>query len=385
MNREEEKRIADYLIGLEPAARAEAEERINARLKLEAPIEEVQDANRAPVMHLGEYLDTEFPTPPFLVSSGQLVRGEITVCIGRAGKGKTTLMTNRIIRWAAGLPLFPDLVDSQVPTEPLKSLLIENEGVAWHMQRTLGGLLKAAALDAAAEKAAKENLLIWGDGGYSGLKVDRAADYELIKRAVEEHRPDVLMIEPFRGIWSGEENDATAMEKVLDDLVAIGHEYGVGILLSHHERKSGAGEDGEDMSRARGSGDLEGKVAVMENFRQVKGGDYRELSWSKSRYFPTRPPVRMEYEEETRQYHYVPDSEVTQRVMEAFVQEPAAYFSQNDLAEDLGETGAKVYKSLGELVDRGSIIKKKMENGYRWRLKTGESGGDSNGKDKLEI
>lgn len=373
MNKELEKQIADYLTALPPEEREAAEGRINARLKLAQPIEEIKDANRAPVMALGEYLDTEFPTPPFLVSSGQLVRGEITVVIGRAGKGKTTLMTNRMIRWAAGQPLFPDLEDSQVPEQPLKTLLIENEGVAWHMQRTLGGLLQAAALNPTDEAAAKENLLIWGDGGYSGLKIDREKDLALVRQGVEESRPDVLMIEPFRGIWRGEENDATAMEAVLDDLVQIGHDFGCGILLSHHERKSGAGEDGEDMSRARGSGDLEGKVAVMENFRQVKGGDFRELSWSKSRYFPTKAPIRMEYNEETRQYLLVPDTEIVKLVLEAFVQEPAAWFSKGDLAEDLGETEAHIYKALGELVDRGSIVKKKMENGFRWRLKSGEA------------
>lgn len=373
-----EAEIATYLSELRPEQRKEAEGRINARVKLSLPDTEIKDENRAPITALGEYLDTDFPTPPFLVSSGQLVRGEITVVIGRAGKGKTTLMTNRMIRWAAGLPLFPDLEDSQVPEQPLKTLMIENEGVAWHMQRTLGGLLKAAELDTEAEKQAKENLLIWGDGGYSGLKIDKEKDLALVRKGVEETRPDVVMIEPFRGIWSGEENDATAMEAVLDDLVQIGHDYGCGIMLAHHERKSGAGEDGEDMSRARGSGDLEGKVAVMENFRQVKvqGGDYRELSWSKSRYYPTRPPIRMEFDEDTRQYHYVPESSVARTTLAIFVQEPNAWFSQDDIAEETGESKTRISKTLTELVDRGSIVKKKHEHGMRWRLKTGESGSD---------
>lgn len=373
MNRELEKQVAEYLAGLDPAERKAAEGRVNDRVKLTKPAEEIIEKNRPPVMTLGEYLEHDFPVPPFLVSSGQLVRGEITVAIGRAGKGKTTLMTNRMIRWAAGKPLFGDLTDSQVPEQPLKTLMVENEGVAWHMQRTLGGLLKSAGLDAELEELARTNLLIWGDGGYSNFKIDRAADLELIRRACEEQRPDVVLLEPFRGIWSGEENDATAMEAVLDSLVQIGHDYQCGILLSHHERKSGAGEDGEDMSRARGSGDLEGKVAVMENFRSVAGGDFRELSWSKSRYHPPKSPIRMEYDEETRQYIYVPDSAIAQQVMEVFIAEPAAWFSKEDLAEDVGETQAHIYKALGELLDRGSIVKKKMDNGFRWRLKSGEA------------
>lgn len=378
-----DREIIDYLAGLDEAERKAAFNRINAGVKLKAPADEV-DPLKSMFIRLDDYLDQELETPPFLVSSGQVVKGEITALIARAGKGKTTLVRNRMIRWAAGLPLFHDLKDSQVPTKPLKILLLENEGVAWDMQRKLGRLLEEADLDMEDRERVRENLYLWGDGGYSGLKVDDDEDYKLIDHNLGILQPDVFIMEPFRGLWRGEENDATQMEATLDRIVQLATNHQCAIMLSHHERKSGAGEDGEWMSASRGSGVLEGKVAVMENFRSIKEGQFRELAWSKSRYFPTQGAVRMKYIEESHRYEMVPENELAQQISALLTQEED-WFTVVDLEEHFEESGSKIYRALKQLLDNGTIIEKsrKTEKGARAKHYRVPAPGDDNSEERL--
>ena len=105
------------------------------------------------------------------------------------------------------------------------------------------------------------------------------------------------------------------MATVIDNILGMATDFNCGVILSHHERKSGAGEDGELMSAGRGSTVLEGAVAVMENFQSAKGGDFRELTWSKARYLQPPPPVRLEYSFETGWYRHVPEDELEQAIL----------------------------------------------------------------------
>src|SRR5688572_9322308 len=110
------------------AARA----RLLAQAKLLASQEAPQEAFDAPIRTLGEYLSAPIEVPPVLVQPYMIVRGGLHATIGRAGKGKTVLALNRILRWSAGKPMFDDWKDSEgkrimAPEQPLKILIIENE------------------------------------------------------------------------------------------------------------------------------------------------------------------------------------------------------------------------------------------------------------------
>lgn len=376
---EQERAAADYLAGIEDETeRKAAAGRINKLVTSNRPAAE--QAVRAPVTRFGEYREREFPTPPFLLPHGQLSRGELHAMIARAGKGKTTLTMNRIVKWAAGLPLFTERADDQTPVEgPMKVLMLQNEGVAFFMQEKLSGLADALKPEETAQ--VENNLYVWGDGGYSNFKVDRDGDLEIMRRALEEVQPDVLTLEPFRGIWRGEENDSTAMEAVLDDLVALAYEYQVAIMLGHHERKSGAGEDGEEMSRARGSGDFEGKVAAMEHLRSVKNGEFTELYFSKRRYSTQfLPLIRMQFNHATWALEYVPDDQVADEILTVINEDPSSWYTVEELAESLGETRTKVDGRLKALVDSERIIKRKAERGgFKYRLKVDGMAPENNG------
>lgn len=368
-----EKQAADYFASLDADARKEAFARVNASIKLTAPVESVDPP--PPIHNLEEYFAMDLQEPPSLISDCQVVRKEITATIARAGRGKTTLLTNRMMRWSAGLPLFDDLPDVQAPDQPLRLLLVENEGSGYYMRENMEKLYEHIAIDEEKKALAKENLMVWGDGGYTGLKVDRDEDIATIERALKEHAPDILLLEPFRGIWTGDENDNSAMEEVLDRLIALANTYDCGIMLSHHSNK--APIEGDWMGTSRGATALEGKVAAMEVFYPVHNDEQRELKWAKKRYGKkvSPAPIRMEYDFGTRSLRRIPDSEIEQEVLSFLSSDnPPMWWSKKQIAEEIEETQDHVdKKALRPLLDQQRIVKKSKDGENKYRLKVGDN------------
>jgi hypothetical protein len=369
-----EKQAAEYFAALDAEERKAAFARVNANVKLTAPVEDIDPA--PPIHNLEEYFALDLEVPPSLVGDCEVLRGEITATIARGGRGKTTLLTNRMMRWSAGLPLFDDLPDVQAPTDgPLRMLLIENEGSGYMMRETFEKLYEHIAIDEEKKELAKKNLMVWGDGGYTGLKVDREKDVEVIARALDEHKPDILCLEPFRGIWTGDENDNSAMEEVLDGLVGLAQLHDCGILLSHHANKMPL--DGDWMGASRGATALEGKVATMEIFYPVHAEEQRELKIAKKRYGKEHPPapMRMEFDFPTRSLKRIPDSEIEQEVLSFLASDdPPMWWNKAQIAEEVEETQDRIdKKALRSLLEQGRIVKKNKEGTTKYRLKVGDN------------
>lgn len=366
-----------------------------ARAKLLAMNAAEPEAFEAPISKLLDYLAREIPVPPILVEPALVVRGGIACTIGRAGKGKTQMNINRILKWACGRPMFEGIVTPDnrpvlCPSAPLKTLVIENEGAPgmFHQQiTTMVNALGPSYLSEEDRKQVLENVLIWGDGGYSGLKLDDEAQLNMVRAGCEKWEPDIVFIEPFRGLWQGDENSSTDMAKVADALSMLATEYDCGVVLTHHERKSGAGDDGEKMSAGRGSTVLEGVVATMENFEPVKNGDYRELSWSKIRYGGGVKllPVRMEWQTGDYWYNHVPLEATEQGILSALAESDEA-MTIREIHEITDETEGKIRSILKDLDAAGKV--KKMPSvhtgngstGNRYRL-TISTGSDDDGMD----
>jgi hypothetical protein len=283
----------------------------------------------------------------------------------------TTMNLQRIIMWATGQPMYEDWKDqhgiSYMSTEndrPIKTLIIENEGSAGMFHHKMGHLLtREGRLTDEQRDLAKENILIWGDGGYSGLKLDNDKHLSQVKAACDEWEPDILFVEPFRGLWTGEENSSTDMAVVIDNMIDIATEFGCGIILSHHERKSGVGDDKELMSAGRGSTVLEGAVATMENYQKVRGGDYREVTWSKKRYLHTPPPLRLEYDPIDTWYNYVPAELIEDQIIQVLTEAEGGPLSGSEIAELIEETKTKTNSALKKLTEAGRI--KRRNGGQR--------------------
>jgi hypothetical protein len=360
--------------------------RLMAQVKIRAAEETSEEFFEPDVTRLREFLAKPVEIPPSLVWPTIAVRGEITTTLGRAGKGKTTMNLNRIFAWAAGRSLFPGWADMEgqeylKPEKPLRTLIAENEGNAGMFHQKMGLMLHQGPLNDAEKEMALDNLWVHGDGGYSGMKLDNDEGVRKLRAAIEKVQPDIVFVEPFRSLWRGEENSATDMNIVVDNIVAMATDYQCAIILSHHERKSGVGEDGEKMSAGRGSTVLEGVVAVMENFESVKDGEYREMTWSKARYLVPPPPVRMEYQRETNWYDWIPTSAIEDGVVTILREAGDEPMNLSDIAEASGETKSKLRPIMKKLEEAKKV--KKMPSvqtghgstGTRWRLPSDDSQG----------
>lgn len=353
-----------------------------------------EEAFEPPVKSLGEYLDIPIEVPPSLVWPTVVVRREITATLGRAGKGKTTLNLNRLMSWGCGKAYLPTFTATHgedegtpfmSPSGPLKSLILENEGSAGMFHAKMGTMLYNCGdlLTDEERQMIRENVHIWGDGGYSGLKLDDEKGVAQLRRGIEKVEPDIVFIEPFRQLWRGEENSATDMAVVIDNVLSMANDYDCGFILSHHERKGGAGED-DLMSAGRGSTVLEGAVACMENFQSVKSGDYRELTWSKARYLQPPPPVRLEYDRDTGWYTHVAEDDLDRAILEVLeVQDEP--INKAGIVDILEEKPGSIEKALKRLVDGQRIRRMGAtsqhgggSSGYRY-VKMTTDDGDSSG------
>lgn len=349
-----------------------------------------EEAFEPPVKTLGEYLDTPIEVPPSLVWPTVVVRREITATLGRAGKGKTTYNLNRLMMWGCGKPLFDGFTATHgddadkpymEPSGPLKSLILENEGSAGMFHQKMGVMLYQCGnlLTDEDREAIRENVHVWGDGGYSGLKLDDEKGVAQLRRGIEKIEPQIVFIEPFRQLWRGEENSATDMAVVVDNILAMANDYDCAFILSHHERKGGA-QDDDLMSAGRGSTVLEGAVACMENFQSVKNGDYRECTWSKARYLQPPPPVRMEYDRDTGWYVHVAEDALDRSILEVLdIQDEP--INQTGIVDILDEKPGRVSKALKRLTEEGRIARLGSVSGpggttgYRYMAKSDDEEG----------
>ncbi len=321
------------------------------------------ELDKPPVHTLGEFLATEISVPPILVAPGLVARGALTAMISKGGKGKTTLSFNRLLRWSVGRPLFDELPDVMKPTSPLRSLIIENEGGGWHTQNKLRTMLGQCGLTEEEQETAKQNVNIWGDGGWSSLRLDDPANLETVKRGVEACKPDILFLEPFRLLWRGEENSSTEMLKVLESFYDLANTYNIAVMVTHHESKGGVEDGGDAMEKARGSTVFSDLGAVME--RWASAGQQREWSLTKWRFDDPPAPVRMTYDRETEGYRYVSEDESQRKVVTCLYQNPGSWMTVHDVRDELdtGESLDTVRRWLNKAYKDDAILRRGVPGG----------------------
>lgn len=366
-------KYGDYIAAMPDSASRDAAKQA-LRQYVVAQMPEEQLGEDYVVSTLGEYLDREIELPPMLVEPGLVARGALSSMTSRAGKGKTALSMNKLVRWSMGKPLFDDLPDVLAPVEPLRILMIENEGAPGHFQECLMKVLHKNDFTKAEIELARENVHIWGDGGWSGLKLDHDENVEMVSTAAARTRADIVFIEPFRGLWNGEENSSTEMNVVLDAMSRIANENMCAVMITHHETKSGGGE--EAMDAARGSTAFEGHVAVMERWSHIRGGRQSELTWVKWRFAEKAAPVRMEFDRDRWSYRLVEESELERDVLKLLGQFPGDYFTLAEIMEEL-EMASKEAQSLRRtcktLVDDNRLRERRADGGAQWCIKTSDN------------
>jgi 5S rRNA maturation endonuclease (ribonuclease M5) len=205
----------------EPAEGKDATDHLRAGKGLGEFAELAQDRKPAPSgkvrwLDVGAMVREEPPAVPW-VAEGIVAKGMLTALAGRHGEGKSLLamgLTGGVSEGhtVAGLACHEGTV-----------CYLDAENGRWEIHRRVRNLELPAEGVALAEVA-----------GF-----DLRHDLDSLERVLTERKPDLLVLDSFRSLWRGEENDAGQVAACLDPLRDLIREHGAGALLLHHSGKGG--------------------------------------------------------------------------------------------------------------------------------------------------
>lgn len=91
-----------------------------------------------------------------------------------------------------------------------------------------------------------------------GLFIDEPDGYDAVRRLIEEHKPDLVSLDPLARFMTGEENSARDVGRLINSLNRLIQEYRIAIELTHHAGKPSNGDPRQGGQRLRGSSALFG-------------------------------------------------------------------------------------------------------------------------------
>lgn len=207
---------------------------------------------------------TSPPEVPWRVA-GLAVDGTLTLLAGREGQGKSLIaqsLAGAVVRGEslAGFGCSPGrvlVVDAE-----------NGEHEIWRRTHTLGLPSEVVVVEA------------------SDFHLGR--DLHDLKRLLGKHQPQLLILDSFRSLWpGGDENDSARVSEVLDPLRNTVRQHNVATILLHHDAKSG-------YSGYRGSSAIGAAVEIIATLERVREDPQRrvrrKLTIIKNRIGPEPPP-----------------------------------------------------------------------------------------------
>jgi archaellum biogenesis ATPase FlaH len=165
-------------------------------------------------------LTTE-PEPVDWIAEGIVARGTLTLIAGREKEGKSLLAMAIAARAATGGGLL-----AGIDVRAARTLIVDAENGERELHRRLRS------------------------SGLTGEYADRIEVYEThghdlrqhlheLEAVLRSHKPDLLILDSWRSLWGGDENDAGEVARVLDPLRNLIRQHNAGAVLIHHMRKNG--------------------------------------------------------------------------------------------------------------------------------------------------
>lgn len=281
------------------------------------------------------------PVVPWVIE-GLVVRGALTVLNGREGEGKSLLA----MALAAGVAHGES--QAGMACRAGRALIVDTENGEHETHRRVHALGLPGSVE----------MYEPGDG----QRFDLRSDLKDLEALLARYRPDLLVLDSFRTLWGGEENDSGDVAKVLDPLRNLVRKYEAGTILLHHSGK-GRGSDYRGSSAIGSSAELGFTLARQEG---DEDRDRRSLTCWKCRPAP-KPPrqwLRLSVERgmvlideaEPPETEGQPSKPVTgslkPRVLAALTDEPQA---RADIARTVGRApkDRSVGRVLGDLACEG--------------------------------
>lgn len=115
------------------------------------------------------------------------------------------------------------------------------------------------------------------------LRIDEEKGKDALCKLVEQHRPQLLVIDPLVAIHGSDENDNLKMRQLIMRLQDIARRFDLAVVLVHHLRKRGVINDAGQM--IRGASDLRNAVDSHLSLRKVSK-EQAIVEHDKSRHAP---------------------------------------------------------------------------------------------------
>jgi len=210
-------------------------------------------------------------------------RRQVTIFASVTNVGKTTVMLNHALAAAGGqawLPLLP-----YIPEKPLKVVFIDGESTDDELKKDTRRMLDRIGF----AEIALDNFIPVVDGQIDGEPLDltKQKHFIHIKRFVEYHKPDILIIDTITSLFSiyNENDNAEIVRKVIRPLKALAIAGDCAVWASHHIGKAGESEQAEGAYKGRGASAFGANVRGVITLQKEKslGDGYVKLSLEKSK------------------------------------------------------------------------------------------------------
>ena len=170
-------------------------------------------------LDVSEMMQTLPPEVPW-IAEPMIVRGALTLLSGREGEGKSMVALTVAIGVASGEPV------AGFHPATGKVVYVDAENSPGEIHRRL----RALGLDT----PASERLVV-----LEAESFDLRTDLRELDDVIAAERPALVVLDSFRSLWGGSENDSDAVGPVLDRLRNLGRRHDAATLLLHHSGKTG--------------------------------------------------------------------------------------------------------------------------------------------------
>ena len=212
-----------------------------------------------PVENAFEYPDKELPLGDVILNSEHgavLTAGGILQLTGAGKIGKSMLL----LSVAYGLAFGRDILSLKID-KARRVLYLNGENSPRTMQERLRFLRDYYCIDHEEAELIKHNLLF----ASIGLLLPKAEAVAEMRGNLAEIRPDVLILDPLKNFYSGEENSADNMREFMAAVRRLMHEFGLTVIIVHHTGKK---QNENDLYSGRGSSVLGDDAEATVSFRK---------------------------------------------------------------------------------------------------------------------
>ena len=161
------------------------------------------------------------PAVPWIVE-GLVAKGMLSVLNGREGEGKSLLAE------ALGAGVASGQDEAGLTCRQGRVVIVDAENGEGEIHR------RVHTLELPSE----------GVDYFEAEGFDLRSNLGELEAVLEAHRPDLLVLDSYRSLWGGEENDSREVAAVLDPLRNLVRRYDAGTLLLHHSGKTNGGYRG---------------------------------------------------------------------------------------------------------------------------------------------